>query len=47
MEPARGITFNAIGLRLTTMIDEFYISPRDDATPSQRALVASIFGSKR
>ncbi len=39
-----GPTFDAIGLRLTTMMDEFYISERADATPVQRAMAASIFG---
>ena len=39
-----GPTFDAIGLRLTTMMDEFYISEREEATAAERAMTASIFG---
>lgn len=36
--------FDAIGLRLTTMMDEFYLSERESATPAQKAMAVSIFG---
>ena len=39
-----GPYFDAIGIRLTTMMDEFYLSDREDAAPAQRAIAASIFG---
>ena len=37
-------SFDALGLQLTTMVYEFYLSPREDATESQRAMARSIFG---
>ena len=40
-------SFDAIGLRLTTMMDEFYLSDRAGATPAQRAMAASIFGHRQ
>lgn len=39
-----GPSFDAIGLQLTSSMDEFYISLRDNATASERAIAASIFG---
>ena len=38
-----GPVFDSLGLRLTTLMDEFYLSSREDATPAQRAMAASIF----
>lgn len=40
-----GPSFDALGLQLTQMIDEFYLSPREHSAPEQRAMARAIFGS--
>ena len=39
-----GPYFERIGLQMTTVMDEFYLAPRQDATPDQRAIAGSMFG---
>ncbi len=39
-----GPSIDAIGLQLTTMVDEFYIAPREDATSARRAIADAMFG---
>ncbi|MCZ6767185.1 MAG: hypothetical protein O7D32_09675 [bacterium] len=36
----------SIGLQLTTMMDEFYIAEFSEATPAQRAIIASMLGTR-
>lgn len=40
-----GPSFREIGLQLTTMMDEFYLSDRDGATRLERARASGIFGA--
>jgi len=39
-------TLQAVGLSLATMVDEFYISARNDSTAPERAMARSIFGQR-